>query len=441
MIGPTLVVSPQAATQPNTTEAKFRTPSGRTALRWLRNRSLGFSKILIEPGIWDEDFASLILEARKFRPITPIWILGHEDGLSELELARLGVTGRVPRTLQINDADKQSQPLSQSVSLLDDGEYLGIPLADFLDLDQVQFDIYLKTPQGKWACIALAGETGLGSRIQTYWSRGLGYLYIQKAAFQRQLDAIHMFGSLLPTSANGSGILRTARAISDSTKVLQSLKSMEQIAQETWDSVSESILLINRSWNEGPWNDPRTALRNAALLDHSVSVLVIALILGREMGFTSPESSLKLGLAAAFHDIGLLGHEGNLPPNEQKDAAEQLSARQKEFFLSHPARGAEWINQNFRNESLVAQAVALHHWRRDGSGFYERGSQPVIDAPRIAEIVGISEELSYQFLKFPFGIHGARLEGVIQSVSDRFSTAVMAGTRDALMPAIRIRPA
>ncbi len=429
MLGPSLVLS---TTNPAASEtSRFQTRSAKTAIRWIRNRSLGFSKLLIDPTSWDEDFLTLLLESRRHRPVTPIWILGSADGFSASDLARLGIQGRLPQIPEELRKEPQGQPLSQSVSLIEDGEYLGIPVLDFLDLDQAHLDIFIKSPQGKWLLLAQAGEPGIGSRVQNYWSRGLKHLYVHRDSYARQLTSIEMFRNLLTSTSKGSSILKSARAIRDTSRILEGLRSMEQITQDTWDSVAGSLALIHRHWAEGPWADPRTALQNASLLDHSLSVLVLSLLVGRKLGFESEENTIRLGLAAAFHDIGLLGLEFAVPGEESLAALSKPAQRQR--FADHPAIAADWIRQNIRGESIVAQAVALHHWRRDDSGFYQKGTQPVLEAPRMAEILGIAESASFELLKFPVsgGRTGAWSERLASKVADQYSAAVVEGAGSA----------
>jgi HD domain len=436
MLGPSLILSGSAAAG---AQFKFQTRSARTALRWLRNRSLGFSRVCIDPGSWDEDFLTLVYEARLHRPVTPIFILGNDDGLNSSDLQRLGVSGRLQSHELVFEPARENQPLSQSISLHDEGEYVGIPVADFLGLESLGLDLFLKSPAGKWVLLYSANEMGLGERVRTYWNRGLNVLYISKHAFQRQLDAIKMFGNLLPQSVTGSGILKTAQTLRSISRVLEGVRSLEQADQSAWDSVGNSIARLHRFWDSGPWANPDTILRNAPLLDHSLSVLVISLLVGRELGFESQESLVKLGLAAAFHDIGLLDLGCPVPSEERVPEADfTFTPAQRQTFLDHPATGAAWISQHFRGEQIVAQSVALHHWRRDDSGFYARGKQPVLEAPRMAEILGIAEMATFELLRTPFGAQAGWSNRLADKLANHFSTPVLEGLRGAFEPQITL---
>jgi hypothetical protein len=340
---------------------------------------------------------------------------------------------------QIPDELQQSpagQPLSQSISLTEEGQYLGVPVADFLDLDQIHLDIFIKSPNGKFLLLAPAGEPGIGSRVQNYWSRGLQFLYVSRDAYGRQLTSIELFKNLLPASTKGSSTLKTARAIRDVSKVIEGLRSMEQVSQDAWDSVSNSLALLHRHWAEGPWANPTTALQNATLLDHSLSVLVMALMIGRHQGFESEENTIRLGLAAAFHDIGLLDLGFSIPNEENPSLL--TNGTQKSRFLDHPSVGANWIRDRFRGEEIVAQAVALHHWRRDDSGFYQKGAQPVLDAPRLAEIIGMAECASNDLLKSPFGTSAIHADPwarrLVSRIEDQFSGQAIDGFLQAFAP-------
>lgn len=425
MLGPSLILSTEISAPSES--SRFQTRSGKTAIRWIRNRSLGFSKLLIDPASWDEDFLTLLLEARRHRPVTPIWLIGSRDGLNASDFARLGIQGRLPSIPDELKGQPQSQPLSQSATLIEDGEYLGIPVVDFLDLDQAHLDIFIKSPQGKWLLLAQAGEPGIGSRVQNYWSRGLRHLFVQRDAYARQLTSIELFRNLLSTTSQGPSILKPALAIRDTSKIIESLRSMEEVTQGAWEQVADSLTLIHRQWAVGPWANPQTALQSASLLDHSVSVLVLSLLIGRSLGFESEENTVRLGLAAAFHDIGLLGLEFTVPGGESLSALASPAERQR--FAEHPTVAAEWIRDHIGADTIISQAVALHHWRRDDSGFYQKSAQPVLEAPRMAEIIGLAETAAFDLLKFPVTGGRSRVwrDRLASRVEDQFSTAVVEG--------------
>jgi hypothetical protein len=436
MLGPSLIVS-----SPSSLQAKlpFQTHSGKTATRWLRNRSLGFSKICIDPSGWDEDLLTLLYEARLHRPVTPVYLLGNSDGLSPSDFHRLGITGRLDASKLATETSQSLQPLSQGSSLREEGDYLGIPVADFLELESLGLDIFIKSPQGKWVLMAHAGEPGIGERIRTYWSRGLSMLYIQRQSLRRQLDAIRMFSALLPTAATGSGVLKTAQALRHASRVLEGIRSIEQVDQEAWAAIGQSVERLHRVWDAGPWSDPQHVLQNTALLDHSLSVMVLSQLLGRELGFKSEENAIRLGLASAFHDIGLLDLGIPLPSEENPQALDPLlNATQRQLFLDHPARGAQWIHDHFEGESVVAQAIALHHWRRDGSGFYSKEAGEVMDAPRLAEVIGLSELAAYELLKSPVGTPSSWAANLADRLENQFSAPVLEALRHLFERRIRI---
>lgn len=436
MLGPSLILSTQT---PVAASFKFQTRSGRTALRWIRNRSLGFSRICIDPHAWDEDFLTLVYEAKLHRPVTPIYILGNGDGLAPQDFERLGIQGRLRHEALTFDPNRESQPLSQSFSLTDEGEYIGVPVSEFLEVDQLGLDIFLKSPTGKWVLLAQAYESGLSERVRAYWNKGLRVLYLQKQSFKRQLDAIRMFGTLLPSASTGSGVLKTAQSLRSVSRIVEEIRAIEQVDQSAWDSVAQSVARLHQFWDSGPWADTQSVLKNAPLLDHSMAVLVLSQILGRELGFESQENSVKLGLAAAFHDIGLLDLGFPVPSEEKVPSADfTFTPKQRETFLNHPKKAAEWIGDQFPKDRIVSQAVALHHWRRDDSGFYTRGSQPILEAPRMAEILGVAELAAFELLRSPFGTHGGWAAGLAEKLTDQFSAPVLLALRSAFEPQIRI---
>jgi putative nucleotidyltransferase with HDIG domain len=96
-----------------------------------------------------------------------------------------------------------------------------------------------------------------------------------------------------------------------------------------------------------------------ATLFHSISVMIYALALGRQLGL--PEEGLtSLGVSALMHDIGKAAFDGADP--EQVRAAELL----------HPTVGAEILAALPDDDKAPMLVAYEHHMGVDGSGFPER---------------------------------------------------------------------
>jgi putative nucleotidyltransferase with HDIG domain len=108
---------------------------------------------------------------------------------------------------------------------------------------------------------------------------------------------------------------------------------------------------------------PVLKAKDFQLYKHSSRVHSFALSFTTTTLKLSEAESLKIGLAAFFHDIGKLDiHDAIL----QK--ASGLSRQEYEIIKKHPAYGAERLSQ-FKLIESVIPAVYHHHERIDGKGY------------------------------------------------------------------------
>jgi len=353
-----------------TLRISFSTRSGKVALRWLKNRALSFPEILLDGTVWDEDLVTLLYHAKKYRPVTPIWLLFPRNGIPETTLRQLGITGVKPHEAQPRDPRPMKSELVP-LELRPEGEFLGVPVTDFLDVKTSPCDVYFKTPTEKFIAIIRKGEEGVAEKAFRYSQKGLSYLYIDRASHEAQLQRIVDFGKLLYSRDDLPAGMRTAHLIRQIGRRLENLNSMNQVDQRLWAETSKDLASIHSLWNAGPWSDPESVLWNASVLDHSSTVLVISLMLGRQLGFSTEANFVRLGLAAAFHDIGLLGAPTSLVGRMSQEGFDEarsvadLGIVAEEFLISHAERGAEWVDQKLGADTLVTQAIQLHHWRQD----------------------------------------------------------------------------
>jgi putative nucleotidyltransferase with HDIG domain len=108
---------------------------------------------------------------------------------------------------------------------------------------------------------------------------------------------------------------------------------------------------------------PLLIAKDAQLHRHSLRVHSLALSFTTTTLQLPEAESLKIGLAAFFHDIGKMNiHDAIL----QK--ASSLSRQEYEIIKNHPAYGAEIVSQ-FKLINNVIPALYHHHERLDGKGY------------------------------------------------------------------------
>ena len=134
---------------------------------------------------------------------------------------------------------------------------------------------------------------------------------------------------------------------------------------------------------------PVLKAKDPQLHRHSLRVHSLALSFATTTLQLSEAESLKIGLAAFFHDIGKMNiHDAIL----QK--ASGLSRQEYEIIKNHPAYGAEMLSQ-FKLIKSVIPALYHHHERLDGKGYPDglRGNAIPLGA-RIIAIVDAFEVMT-----------------------------------------------
>ena len=108
---------------------------------------------------------------------------------------------------------------------------------------------------------------------------------------------------------------------------------------------------------------PVLKAKDLQLYQHSERVHALALSFATTFLQLSEAESLKIGLAAFFHDIGKLNIQ-----NAILQKAAGLSRQEYEIIKNHPAYGAE-ILSHFKLINSVIPALYHHHERVDGKGY------------------------------------------------------------------------
>ena len=119
------------------------------------------------------------------------------------------------------------------------------------------------------------------------------------------------------------------------------------------------------------------------LYHHSLSVCVLAIALGKEIGMSTSQLS-KLGLASLLHDIGK-----TLIPKEIVNKKEPLTFVEYDRLKKHPELGAQYLEEHNLVDKDVLDGIRYHHERFDGSGYpsHLKGSE----IPLFARIIAICD--------------------------------------------------
>lgn len=129
---------------------------------------------------------------------------------------------------------------------------------------------------------------------------------------------------------------------------------------------------------------------NKYLHVHSVNVSILAISLGKKLGYTRDEL-VDLCSSAILHDIGMIKI-----PMEIISKPSKLTEKEYDLVKKHPKYGIELLN-NIKNPPKTAfEVVYQHHERIDGTGYPERKKgEEISEYAQIVAIVEIFEAMSH----------------------------------------------
>ena len=125
---------------------------------------------------------------------------------------------------------------------------------------------------------------------------------------------------------------------------------------------------------------------------HSINVMVYAMKIGIGLGYHESQL-LELGVAAIFHDVGMLKI-----PEEIVNKREKLTDEELAFLRKHPEFGAEVISTLGGSQYPWLLHVVLQEHEREGGQGYPRGLK-AHEIDEYAKIVGMADV--YEALAHP----------------------------------------
>lgn len=191
-----------------------------------------------------------------------------------------------------------------------------------------------------------------------------------------------------PVSA-GAPAVNKQRAPSVADELPQACRVLgeaRQVAQETLSRAGEGVPPDLDACRTVVSPMVASVLRNASALTtlirlrnqddysymHSLSVSVLMIVLGRELGFDSNQC-LEVGLAGLLHDVGKA-----LVPGDLLNKPGKLTEQEFAEVRSHPRRGHVLLLEGGVTEAAALDVCLHHHERPDGHGYPERLAGPAL---------------------------------------------------------------
>lgn len=132
---------------------------------------------------------------------------------------------------------------------------------------------------------------------------------------------------------------------------------------ESFSDVVESILNSVRSEKDAVTMLSNVMNYDSYVYQHSLSVTVYAIALGKKAGLTIKQLK-ELGLGAMLHDVGKMAI-----PLEVLNKKKKLSDEEFDLIKEHAEQGFEMLRKSKTLPLLAAHCAFQHHERLDGSGY------------------------------------------------------------------------
>jgi response regulator RpfG family c-di-GMP phosphodiesterase len=264
------------------------------------------------------------------------------------------------------DPSEEKKPEEKKESDVED-QFCKISIDDFISEKETDYGIFVKVGEKKFIKIAHKGGKLSEDKIQTYKDKGINFLYIKQNDFAKLVG----FSVQITRALGASGRV-------DKEKKMRFMKyTGEMIVQQgyklgvddylfanTKDFLTSSIDIFSED-NSSFTLLESLASHSDALYAHAVSVSILSVLIGKQMGIKSPQTIFKLALGGLFHDIG----EKEIPTEILKKTRTQLTHQERALIESHTTRGRDILELNKAIPSEVILIAYEHHEDNNGQGY------------------------------------------------------------------------
>lgn len=269
----------------------------------------------------------------------------------------------------------------------DNGDFVAIPIGAFMRGIPLQVDSFIALNDEKHVMVFKAGTPVDFDRLNDYQEKRLTALHLRKedceSFFASQLLMAHKalsFPKLLPE--------QKMHFLNLAHQVLITKMDTLGFCSESFESAkwcARSVL--NLAQSENGLMNLIEKIQGASQhgLNHAMAVAMVAVMLGRSMGWTRPDTLEKLALGGILHDVGLSQVSSHL---RGKPEAEMTPGEVREY-RSHVEHGVRMLASVPAVPSDVIAIAQEHHENALGQG-YPRQVRDLKINP-LARIVGLAD--------------------------------------------------
>ncbi len=375
----------------------------------LKDEKFSIGMVIIDATVSKNVFLPLIEDCLQHRPGIPIALVTKDPKTFDaVDANKLGIACIEKFPLQFKGLKSLVQKLTIKEDAVpssdeDDSNSIEFDVAQFIEINATNihlcksnpFDVYFKINENKLIKISNQNSRLSDKQIEGHSSKGVKSYYVKKDNFQDYLTLCREeVNRAIADSTLDFGV-RVSKTLSLGAEVYSYLGNAgvnKKNLAEAHHFVDKTIDVLEQVKKENCDQGGNELLdkfmSDLASQEHAVSVAMCTGIFLEALG-ASPKIKQNIVLTAFLHDIGL--HDA--PEVVRSENEEKMSDQEKEIYYQHPLRGAQML-RDMGLKDVLLDAIEQHHVKIGNKGFPKWGEGSVNKLNNIAEVIGISEELS-----------------------------------------------
>ena len=310
-----------------------------------------------------------------------------------MDWRKLGITRHLAKPFGVKEIQEIAGPRLQSVYeggeiwqekdlyLESDTSYLPIRIDFFIPGNKSLFDLYVKIGESKFIKLFRTGDKLEMERLSNYAHKELKHLYILKKDQEKYLKYCDIITKNI-VHKNQVGMQQKFghlfNHVEMTTQTLYNLGADNQSILYAQKNVKDVFGLVAENSEKDDFL--KSLLKEVGQFGHSTSVLAVASVLAKHIGLESKKSVEILGVAALFHDIGMIREVDKNNPYDSVEESQRhldeevlldrLSGKKifgdeksqlESIYRNHSQKGAEIISQMSWVPAVVPQIIRGHH--------------------------------------------------------------------------------
>lgn len=378
---------------------------GKEAQKIIADDQQEIGRIFLNPEVEDLSWISIIRFIRQKRIQVPIYLITEKDSKTHsfglVEYDRLGVKQVFSKQSDYKELLKVIAPISNTFDTTEidklvgsskapvkDEDFVPIRAREFLSGLKGLFDVYVRINSERYLMIVHRGDAIDHERIFGYLNKNVEHFYIQKEMQKIYTDYVGHIATAIADKKDIQIQARVSQNLNFGQRILEEAAS-RGMSESTVQNAQKFVSNLNSHVKEirgAGASLMHTFISNAANYEHGSGTAAMAGALSAEMNIATENSVQIVGVAALFHDVGLVGMRDQFRDEDES----KLTPEERKKYRTHPALGAEIVRRSALATPVILQAIEQHHMRLKNRGFPDRSGSTLVS--KVSDIVGICDD-------------------------------------------------